>query len=467
MTKHIAILGGGPAGYVAASHAAAHGARVTLIDPHPLGGTCLHRGCIPTKTLVEVCNLLDKIRRADAYGLDVTGSIEANWPRLRDKAAQVIDTLGRGIAGLMSDRKVEHIQGFGRIVDGTSISVAGELIHADAVLIATGTSPIQPASMAVDGKHIATSDDLLHWDDLPRSLLIVGDGVVACEFAFIMQTLGVEVTMAAMGDRPLPFLDHEIANVVAREMRKRGIEFLDNSAVTSLELGPDGVIAHVDGQPHLQAERALVAIGRRANTAGMGLEDAGVHLGGRGEINVDGYMRTNLAGLYAVGDVNGRLALAHAASAQARLAVDHALGLEPEPLNDNCIPWAVFTMPEMGSVGLSEQAARAQGHVVSCGRFDLRGLGKAQAMGELTGMVKVVADRISGRLLGLHLIGAHASDMVHEGAVLMRQGATVHAITHTVHAHPTLSEAILEAAEDCLGQAVHKPMKREELQHVA
>lgn len=468
MTKHIAILGGGPAGYVAASHAAALGARVSLIDPHPLGGTCLHRGCIPTKTLVEVCNLLDKVRRAESYGLNIDGPIEADWPRLRDKAGRVISTLGRGIDGLMADRKVEHIQGYGRIIDGHHVSVDGVgTIQADAVLISTGSSPIRPASFTVDGHLISTSDDLLQWDTLPKSLLIVGDGVVACEYAFIMQTLGVEVTMAAMGDRPLPFLDHEIAAVVGREMRKRGIEFLDSAAVERLAIEADGVTAYVEGRVHATAERALVAIGRRANSAGMGLEEAGVHLGGRGEISTDGFMRTNLAGLYAVGDVNGRLALAHAASAQARLAVDHALGLEPEELNEGIIPWAVFTMPEIGSVGLSEQAARAQGHTISCGRFDMRGLGKAQAMGELTGMAKVVADRISGRLLGLHLIGAHASDMVHEGAVLMRQGATVHAIAHTVHAHPTLSEAILEAAEDCLGQAVHKPMKREEIQHVS
>lgn len=468
MPRHIAILGGGPAGYVAASHAAARGAIVTLIDPHPLGGTCLHRGCIPTKTLVEVCNLLDKARRADAYGLDLQGTIRADWPRLRDKAGQVIGMLGQGIDGLMTDRKVNHVQGYGRVVDGRTVTVDGVgTIRADAVLICTGSSPIRPAHFGVDGQRVATSDDLLGWDDLPRSLLVVGDGVVACEFAFIMHTLGVEVSLAAMGDRPLPFLEPEIAAVVKREMRKRGIEFLDGAAVERLEVQDGGVTAYVDGQPLATAERALVAVGRRPNSHGMGLERAGVDLGPRGEILTDNRMGTNLPGLYAVGDVNGRLALAHAASAQARLAVDHALGLEPEPMDESIIPWAVFTMPEIGSVGLTEQAAQAQGHAVSCGRFDLRGLGKAQAMGELTGMVKVVADRLSGRLLGLHIIGAHASDMVHEGAVLLRQGATVHAITHTVHAHPTLSEAVLEAAEDCLGQAVHKPMKERELLHHA
>jgi len=213
------------------------------------------------------------------------------------------------------------------------------------------------------------------------------------------------------------------------------------------------------------AERALVAIGRRPNTYGMGLEEAGVALGPRGEIVTNPFMQTNLDGLYAVGDVNGRLALAHAASAQARLAVDHALGVECAPLDESIIPWAVFTMPEIGCAGMTEQHAIETGHAVSVGRFDLRGLGKAQAMSELTGMAKVVADRVSGRLLGVHIIGAHASDMVHEAAVLLRQGATVHAITQTVHAHPTLSEAIHEAAEDALGQAVHKPMKRKKPHH--
>jgi len=468
MPKHIAIIGGGPAGYVAASHAAAEGANVTLIDPHPLGGTCLHRGCIPTKTLVEVCNLLEKMRRAETYGLRLNGSIEADWPAMRAKAGQVIGLLNRGIDGLMADRKVAHIQGRGRIVDGRHVEVPGHgMVEADAVLVCTGSSPIRPASFQVDGERIATSDDLLKWDTLPSSLLIVGEGVVACEFAFIMQALGVQVTLTAMGERPLPFLDQDVASVVQREMRKLGIEFIGRCLVERLEATPDGVAAYADGERGATAERALVAVGRRPQSAGLGLAEAGVAVGQRGEIMTDSLMRTNLAGLYAVGDVNGRLALAHAASAQARLAVDHALGLDPAPLDEAAIPWAVFTMPEIGCVGLTERDAVEKGHVVSCGRFDLRGLGKAQAMGELTGLAKVVADRVSGRLLGVHIVGAHASDMVHEAAVLIRQGATVHAVTQTVHAHPTLSEALLEAAEDALGQAVHKPMKREKTHHAS
>lgn len=466
MPKHIAIVGGGPAGYVAASHAASEGAQVTLIDPHPLGGTCLHRGCIPTKTLVEVCNLLEKMRRAESYGLRMSGTVEPNWLAMRAKAGKVIDLLNTGINSLMADRRVVHVQGRGRILDGRHVEVAGHgVIEADAVLICTGSSPILPESFIADRACVATSDDLLHWDTLPRSLLIVGDGVVACEYAFIMNALGVQVTVVAMGERPLPFIDSDISAVVQREMRRRGIEFINQCAVESLMAIPDGVGALANDKVVASAERALVAIGRRPNTHGMGLEEAGVKLGPRGEIVTNGFMQTCLDGLYAVGDVNGRLALAHAASAQARLAVDHALGTECAPLDETAIPWAVFTMPEIGCVGMSEQRAIETGHAVSAGRFDLRGLGKAQAMSELTGMAKVVADRVSGRLLGVHIIGAHASDMVHEAAVLLRQGATVHAIIQTVHAHPTLSEAIHEAAEDALGQAVHKPMKRKKTHH--
>ncbi len=466
MTKHLAIVGGGPAGYVAASHAAAEGAHVTLIDPHPLGGTCLHRGCIPTKTLVEVCNLLGKMRNAESYGLRLSGSVEPDWTAIRAKGCQVIDLLNTGINGLMADRRVVHIQGHGRVLDGHRMEVVGHgVIEADAVLISTGSSPILPESFVADRARVATSDGILKWDSLPKSLLIVGDGVVACEYAFIMNALGVHVSVAAMSDRPLPFIDNDISAIVQREMRRRGIEFNGNCAVERLESIPDGIVAIADGKSVSSAERALIAVGRRPNTQGMGLEEAGVALGTRGEIVTDGYMRSSLDGLYAMGDVNGRLALAHAASAQAKLAVDHALGGECTPLDESIIPWAVFTMPEIGSVGMTEQHAIEKGHAVSAGRFDLRGLGKAQAMSELTGMAKVVADRVSGRLLGVHIIGAHASDMVHEAAVLLRQGASVHAITQTVHAHPTLSEAIHEAAEDALGQAVHKPMKRKKAHH--
>lgn len=468
MSKHIAIIGGGPAGYVAASHAAALGARVSLIDPHSLGGTCLHRGCIPTKALVEACVLLEKMRHAKAWGLHVEGDVRFDWLALRNRGERVVDLLQRGIESLMADRRVTHLQGIGRVIDGSNVDVEGYgRVAADAVLVCTGSAPILPEAFRVDPARVATSDDLLRWDTLPHSLLVVGDGVVACEFAFIMRILGVAVTVVASGARPLPFLDHDIASVVQREMRRHGIEFTGGSMVERLEATAIGVAAWAGGRLVAEAERALVAIGRRPCSSALNLEAAGVQLGERGEIIVDDLMRTNLQGLYAAGDVNGRLALAHAASAQARVAVDHILGHDPVPLDDGAIPWAVFTMPEIGCVGLTEDAAVAAGYAVNCGRFDLRGLGKAQAMGALTGLAKVVVDRVSGRLLGVHLIGAHASDMVHEAAVLISQGATVHTITQTVHAHPTLSEALLEAAEDAFGQATHKPMKHERKIHVS
>lgn len=462
MSPHIAILGGGPGGYVAASHAAARGARVTLVEAGTLGGTCLNRGCIPTKTLVESCSILEKARRANTYGLRLEGRVEADWPALRDKAGQVVNLLGRGLQALMADRRVVHLQGRGRLLGPRSLEVEGHgTVEADALLICTGSAPIRPSGFASDPGLVSTSDELLTWEALPESLLIVGEGVVACEFAFIMRALGVEVTMLGQAPGPLPTLDTDIAAVVRREMRKRGITYLGGSPVTALEAGGEGVVARA-GEHQASARRALVAVGRRPQSADLGLEQAGVEIGLRGEIRTDDYMATSAPGIYALGDVNGRFPLAHAASAQARLAVDHLLGLDPAPLREEAIPWAIFTLPEIGCVGLDEQTARARGHAVACGRYDLRGLGRAHSMGELVGLAKVVVDQSTHRLLGAHIIGAHAGDMIHEAAVLMRQGASVHELTTTVHAHPTLSEALLEAAEDALGQATHKPLKQQE-----
>lgn len=230
---------------------------------------------------------------------------------------------------------------------------------------------------------------------------------------------------------------------------------------------PDGVAAFEQATPLVTAERALIAVGRTPNSHSLGLAELGVELDVKGNIQTDEHLRTSAVGVYAVGDVNGRAGLAHASSAQARIAVEHALGRQPIAYNQTAVPTAIFTMPEIGCVGLTEQEARAEGRAVQCGSFDLRGLGRAHALGEISGMAKVVSDKLTKRLLGMHVIGAHASEIVHEGAVLLGQGAGVDAIAHTVHAHPTLSEAVLEAAEDCLGQATHKPLAKKVTPHDA
>ncbi|MBS0270514.1 MAG: NAD(P)/FAD-dependent oxidoreductase, partial [Proteobacteria bacterium] len=318
--RHLAILGGGPAGYVAASHAAAHGARVTLIDPRPLGGTCLHQGCIPTKVLVESCVLLDKFKRAEDFGLSVTGSLAVDWCKLKQRFTDVVDMLGEGINRLMEDRNVRCVRGYGRFIDEDSLCVSDEVFRPDATLICTGSVPSTPSGFDIDGQHIGTSDDLLQWESMPRSILIVGSGIIACEFACILKSLGVDVTILASGSRLMSAADKDISVVLQREMRKREIKFVFDCRVEQVSRDGAGVVAYREGQAVGTAERALIAIGRDANTRSLGLENAGVEVNTYGEIVVDDLMRTNVRNIYAAGDVNGRSGLAHAASAQAKLA---------------------------------------------------------------------------------------------------------------------------------------------------
>lgn len=464
---HIAVLGGGPAGYVAASHAAAHGARVTLIDPKPLGGTCLNQGCVPTKVLVESCSLLEKMRHAEMFGLEATGSVHGNWPAINRRSASIIAMLNDGIERLMEDRGVTIIRDYGEFVDAHAIAAGGEVVRADTILVCTGSSPAADPQFHVDGTQIGTSDDLLQWPDLPRSLLIVGSGIIACEFAFILDSLGVEVTVLASGPRLMSGIDRDVSLVLQREMRKRDIRVELDCRVKTLKRHAGGVDAVTEHGPVCTAERALVAVGRRANTRRLGLDRPGIATNAKGEIVVDEVLRTSLRHVYAAGDVNGRLGLAHAASAQAKLAVDHALGRDVEPVSDKAVPVAAFTSPEIAWVGLTEEEARAEGYDPVSGIFNLRGLGRAHALGEISGFAKVVYDRRSGALAGLHIIGPHASEMVHEGAVVIQRRGQARELLATVHAHPTISEGILEAVEDAFGQATHKPLTMRQKEHDA
>lgn len=470
MSKHIVIIGGGPAGYVGAIHAATHGAKVTLVEAAEIGGTCLNQGCIPTKTLVATCALLEKIRHAANVGIQLEGNAIPRWDAMKSHMHKTVNTLTGGVRALLADRGVLSISGLARMSGSQSVTVEGHgEIGGDFILLCTGSHAIRPPAFPFDDEQVVTSDELLRWKTLPRSLVIVGDGVIACEFAFVMNTLGVEVTVIGMGKSPLSTLDHEISALIGYEMRKKKIRFVGNSRVSALHLNGGTVTAACDGDITVEAERALIAVGRRPNTSALGLETIGLRTGASGELPVDECMRSQSPHIYAAGDVTGRVLLAHAASAQARLAVDHMLGLAPRKINERNIPLAVFTSPEVGCVGLTENEARHMGIDVRCGTFNLRGLGKAQAMGELSGMVKVVAEAQTGRLLGLHIMGAHASDLVHEGAIVLHQGGTVEDLEHTIHAHPTLAEGIQEAAESVFGHTIHKvlPKREEKLNNVS
>lgn len=458
MQKHLVILGGGPAGYVAASHAAAHGARVTLIDPKPLGGTCLNQGCVPTKVLVESCALFEKMKHAELFGIKIEGSVSADWTAIKDRSEKIVSMLGEGIERLMEDRNVTCIREYGRLLSRDTVSVRDQTISADAILICTGSIPLCENKFNVDGERIGTSDDLLRWTSLPQSMMIIGSGIIACEFAFILDSLGVNVTMLASGSRILSAADRDISAILQREMRKRGINFELNCRVEAVSSDSTGVSALRDGEIVCRSERALIAVGRQANSSDIGLENAGIVTNVSGEIIVDGVLRTNVSEVYAVGDVNGRSGLAHAASAQAKLAVDHALNRHFTPINDRAIPVGIFTNPEIGYVGRTEEEVKKDGIDYVVGKFDLRGLGRAHALGEISGFAKVLVCKQTGELLGLHIVGPHAAEMVHEGALVLQRRGTATEIFSTVHAHPTVSEGILEAIEDALGQATHKPI---------
>ena len=470
--KHIAILGAGPGGYVAAIRAAQLGARVTVIESHTLGGVCLNWGCIPSKALLSVVELGDKVKKSEDLGLLVQGPIRYDLARMVARKDKVVATLVKGIATLFKAWNIEHVQGIGSLRDRQTVTVTaddGSLrdIQADAIVIATGSSWPNLPQFPIDGTQVLTSQHLLDLDIIPASLLIIGAGVEGCEFAALYSGLGTEVTIVELMARVLPLEDEEISSTMEREMKKRGVTVLTGAPVERLERSTATITAHLKDGEQIAAEKLLVSVGRGLNSKGIGLERVGVQTGRRGEILINERMETTVPGLYAIGDVVGKAMLAHMASAQGKVAVENIMGREAS-IRYDVIPAGIFTLPEIGRVGMTEQQAREQVHAagqnpdlaVKVGRFRYAGVGKAQATGDTTGFFKVIAESSSDKILGVHIVGAHAADLVHEAALAMQAGATVTQMAEMIHAHPTLAEGLMEAAEDVEGKAIHQARKR-------
>jgi dihydrolipoamide dehydrogenase len=461
----ITIIGGGPGGYVAAIRAAQLGARVTVIEEDKVGGTCLHRGCIPTKSWVAAVQIYEKIQKAGEYGIVLEGGAQWNFPKLLERTRSVVDLQHRGIRTLFKSWGIELLEGRGRLVDTKAVEVAlkeGKTVRVqtDRVILATGSRPALLPLFPFDGQTVLTSDDALVLDQIPKNLLIVGAGVSGCEFACIFKLLGTKVTMVEVLSRCLSTEDEEISEILEREFKKSGIELMCNQRIESMQRAQNGeVFVRLSDGQEIRAERALITIGRTFNTQDLGLEAVGVRLGPRGQILVNEYMETHVPEVYAIGDVVGPPMLAHKASREGIIAVGHALGADPRGMDYRTIPSGIFTIPEIGSVGLTEQQALAKGHTLRIGRFHFRGLAKSHVIGEITGMIKVVSDAQNDQILGVHIIGPHATDLIHEAAVAMGLGAKAADIGQIVHAHPTLSEALMEAFEDTHDQAIHLPKK--------
>jgi len=469
---HIAILGAGPGGYVAAIRAAQLGARVSVVEAQALGGVCLNWGCIPSKALLAVVELGDKVKKAAAMGLHVNGPVTYDLSQMVARKNQVVTGLVKGIATLFKAWNIEYVQGRGVLQDRHRLRVmlkdGAELsMSADAIIIATGSSWPDLPQFPIDGRQILTSQQLLDLTAIPRRLLIIGGGVEGCEFAALYSGLGTDVTIVELMDRILPLEDEDVSSTMSRELKKRNVTIITGTTVERPDRQEHTVAAHLKDGATVEAEVLLVSVGRGLNSRGIGLEAVGVQTGRRGEILVNAQMETSVSGIYAIGDVTGKAMLAHVASAQGKVAVEHILGHRTSMQYD-VVPAGIFTLPEIGRVGLTEAQAREQTETkgdapnggLKIGRFRYAALGKAQAAGDTVGFCKVIAHAHSGKILGVHIVGAHAADLIHEAALAMQVGATVSQVAEMIHAHPTLAEGLMEAAEDAEDKAIHHVKKK-------
>jgi dihydrolipoamide dehydrogenase len=460
-TFDVVIVGAGPGGYVAAIRAAQLGASVCLIEKDALGGTCLNRGCIPSKALIHSAELWKRIQHGAIFGI-IAGGASFDWAKAQARKNEVVATQVQGIKTLLQAAKVEVKTGVGSLVDARTVRVGRdgteETITGKAIIVASGSEAAHIPGVQIDGERVLTSTEALRLPTVPKSFLIVGGGVIGMEFASMLSSLGTPVTVVEMLPQVLAMEDPMLVRVLQGALQKQGVTFHVNTRVEKVETSPSGVRVQIGGGTALEAERLLVATGRTLNSRAIGLEAAGVTTE-RGAILVNDRMETNIPGVYAVGDVTGLSLLAHVASMQGLVAAANATG-GYAAMDYFAIPNCIYTDPEIASVGLSEAKAKEQGRAVKVGRFSFAGLGKAMCIGETAGMVKVVADAQSDKVLGVGIVGPHATDLISEAVVAVRQGLTVRQVSEVIHAHPTLPEAIAEAMHDVHGQAVHKARMR-------
>lgn len=460
----VVVIGSGPGGYVAALKAQAAGLRTAIVEKDErFGGTCLHVGCIPSKVFLHTASLLDEIRAAKKMGIEVA-SPSLDWDGLKRRSRRVIAKLAGGVSLLLKRGGVEAVHGFGRLDGPGRVEVAardgsgGRRLEARNVIIATGSEARTLPFLPLDGDRIVTNAEMFSLDELPARLGIIGAGAVGAEFASMFSSYGSEVELFEVLPRVLPLEDAEVSEVVGKAFRKRRIRVRTEARVEAAEVLETGVqVRYQAGDEPRTAEydRLLVAVGRAPRTTDIGLDTVGVELEKGGFIPVDGLCRTGAPGVFAIGDVVGTAQLAHVASAEADVAVATIAGREVPPLRRDRMPAATYCVPEVGSVGLTEEAAAAAGHEVRVGRFPFAANSKANILGDPTGFVKVVAEAGYGEVLGVHIVGPHATDLIAEAVVALDHEATLESLARSVHPHPTLSEAVAEAALAASGAPLH------------
>lgn len=455
----VAVIGGGPGGYVAGLKAAMLGAEVTVIEKNKVGGTCLNVGCIPTKALLASSDVLRTVKEAKSFGINIDGDIKPDFDAIIARKQKVTDELVAGIEFLFDKRGVKKINGFGKLIDKNTIEVTKEdgsieEVKADKIILANGSIPTVFPFMPYNGKNVITSDEVLSLDKLPESMVIIGGGVIGSEIGQFYSTLGTKVTIVEVLPQILGRMDSDGAKALARQFKKDKIKVMCNVATDSFEVSEDKVKLNLNNGKSIEAEIVLLCTGRKPNLANSGVAEAGVKMTDRGFVEVNEYMETNLEGVYAIGDIIPGAMLAHVASAEGMVAAENAVKGNCETVNYKSIPSCVYTEPEVAGVGKTEDELKAEGIEYKVGRFDFRGLGKAKAIGKIQGFIKVLVDK-DDVIIGATLVGPHCTDLLTELSLAVGLGLKAKDVGRVIHAHPSLSEGIMEALHDVHDECVH------------
>lgn len=462
MQYDVIVIGSGPGGYVAAIRASQLKMKVAVIEKAELGGVCLNWGCIPTKSLLKSAQVFNYLKHPENYGITLEGDVKPDFTRVIGRSREAAATMSKGVQYLLKKNKIDHIEGFGKLNGKNTVEVTAAdnskiNLSAKHIILATGARSRELPNLAQDGNKIIGYREAMTLDRLPESMIVVGSGAIGSEFAWFYASMGTKVTLVEFLPSIVPGEDKDISAQLGRSFKKMGITVITGSSVESAENAGDRMRARLTskkGEESIEAEIILSAVGITPNIENIGLEDSGIEME-KNKIKVDEFYRTNVEDVYAIGDIVHGPALAHVSSAEGILCVEKIAGLEPKPLNYNNIPACTYTNPEIASVGMTEQAAIEQGVDIKVGKFPFTASGKASAAGERDGFVKLIFDGKYGELLGAHMIGANVTEMIAELVVARNLETTAHEIIKSIHPHPTMSEAIMEAAAAAYGEVIH------------
>ncbi len=459
----VIVVGAGPAGYVCAIKAAQLGLKTAIVEKQFLGGVCLNVGCIPSKSLLKNAEIAHLLReRAKEFGISFE-NLTLDFSVAVKRSRQVSGRLTKGVGFLMKKHKIDVYMGVARLTAKDTLQVTdekGAVTHLKGknIVIATGAQAAVPGAWKVDGEKVVTYWEAILQEKLPKSVIVIGSGAIGVEFSTVWHSYGTEVTIVEMLPHLVPLEDEEVSTELEKAFKKRGIQFLTNHRVEAVEATPNGVrvkVSSQEGEKTLEAEQALIAIGFRPNSRDLGLEEIGVKISERGFVEIDERMATNVPGIWAIGDVTGKLMLAHVGSAMGIVCAENIAGADTVTLNYEMMPRATYCQPQIASFGLTEAQAKARGYEVKVGRFPFQANGKALGLGESTGWVKIITDARYGEILGAHLIGPEVTELLPELTIAQMMELTTAEIARNVHAHPTLSEVLMEAAHAAEGEAIH------------